>query len=243
MLFAMLTSVGLPCTVIFAQRSNDLSMNLSGRKCSPCPIPLQSSLLPICLALWMDLYIRAWFCRVMYWSFGKFWFIELCISFKSCISIIQYKKNISFINLTTDHQKKSNIRNLSTSWWRIQGFQSFHVCLKGEIWSVKTVTCFPWIYSSVHSFLRECLPNVHSWKAMVVMKLLQEGGPLPGPETGLLSNTGLWSNTRKWIVRGDTCADKARDFIGKGTWVESSKVRESRRTALPRGSQCRVLWW
>ena len=29
--------------------------------------------------------------------------------------------------------------------------------------------------------------------------LLQEGGPLPGPKTGLLSNT------RKWIVRGDTC--------------------------------------
>ena len=42
------------------------------------------------------------------------------------------------------------------------------------------------------------------------MRMLQEGGPLPGPETGLLSNT------QKWIVRGDTCADKARDFIGKG---------------------------
>ena len=41
-------------------------------------------------------------------------------------------------------------------------------------------------------------------------KLLQEGGPLPGPETGLLSNT------RKLIVQGDTCADKARDLIGKG---------------------------
>ena len=41
-------------------------------------------------------------------------------------------------------------------------------------------------------------------------QLLQEGGPLPGPESGLLSNT------RKWIVRGDTRADKARDFIGKG---------------------------
>ena len=40
--------------------------------------------------------------------------------------------------------------------------------------------------------------------------MLQEGGRLPGPETGLSSNT------RKWIVRGDTCADKARDFIGKG---------------------------
>ena len=40
--------------------------------------------------------------------------------------------------------------------------------------------------------------------------LLQERGPLPGPKTGLLSNT--W----KWIVWGDTSADKARDFIGKG---------------------------
>ena len=67
--------------------------------------------------------------------------------------------------------------------------------------------------------------------------LLQEGGPLPGPETGLLSNT------RKWIVRGDTSAGKARDFMGKGTRVESSRVREPRRTALPHGLQSRVLWW
>ena len=40
-------------------------------------------------------------------------------------------------------------------------------------------------------------------------ELLQERGPLPGPKTGLLSNT------QKRIVRGDM-ADKARDFIGKG---------------------------
>ena len=40
--------------------------------------------------------------------------------------------------------------------------------------------------------------------------LLQEEGPLPGTETGLLSDT------QKWIVWGDTCADKARDFIRKG---------------------------
>ena len=35
-------------------------------------------------------------------------------------------------------------------------------------------------------------------------------GSLPGPKTGLLSNT------QKWIVWGDTYADKARDFIMKG---------------------------
>ena len=34
-------------------------------------------------------------------------------------------------------------------------------------------------------------------------------GPLPGPESGLLSNT------QKWIVWRDTHVDKARDFIGK----------------------------
>ena len=64
---------------------------------------------------------------------------------------------------------------------------------------------------------------------------LQERGPLPGPKTGLLSNT------RKRIVRGDT-ADKARDFIGKDSRVESSRVREPRRIALLHGSQSRVLW-
>ena len=63
------------------------------------------------------------------------------------------------------------------------------------------------------------------------MVLLQEGGPLPGPKTGLLSNT------RKWIVRGDTCADKARDFIGEGRPGGEQEGREPRRTALPRGSQ------
>ena len=45
--------------------------------------------------------------------------------------------------------------------------------------------------------------------------MLQEGGPLPGPKTGFLSNTNTW----KWIVWGDTCADKSRYFIGK-EWLD-----------------------
>ena len=28
--------------------------------------------------------------------------------------------------------------------------------------------------------------------------------------------SGLLSNTQKWVVQGDTCAEKAEDFIGKG---------------------------
>ena len=58
-----------------------------------------------------------------------------------------------------------------------------------------------------------------------VLVLLQEGGPLPGPGSGLLSKT------RKWIVQGDTCADNAKDFIGKGSQADSSRVRGPRRTA------------
>ena len=67
--------------------------------------------------------------------------------------------------------------------------------------------------------------------------LLQEGGPLPGLETGLLSNT------RKWIVQGDTCWQSKRFYwerapgwraVGKGTQENFSAGR---------GSKSWVLWW
>ena len=35
---------------------------------------------------------------------------------------------------------------------------------------------------------------------------------------------------------------KQEILLGKGAWVESSRIREPRRTALPRGLQSRVLW-
>ena len=71
----------------------------------------------------------------------------------------------------------------------------------------------------------------------LVTLLFQEGGPLLGPKSGLLSNT------QKLVVWGYTWADKTRGFIGKRAWAESSGVREPRGSALPRGSQSWVLWW
>ena len=61
--------------------------------------------------------------------------------------------------------------------------------------------------------------------------LLQEGGPLPGPETGLLSNT------RNELSEETHVLTKQAILLGMGTRVESSRVREPRRTALPRGSE------
>ena len=49
-------------------------------------------------------------------------------------------------------------------------------------------------------------PQTHT----TITNMLQERVPFPGQERGHLSNT--W----KWIVGGDTCADKARDFIVVG---------------------------
>ena len=66
--------------------------------------------------------------------------------------------------------------------------------------------------------------------------LLQEGGPLPGPETGLLSTLGNELSEETHVLT------KQEILLGKGTRVESSRVREPRRTALPHGSQSRVLW-
>ena len=67
--------------------------------------------------------------------------------------------------------------------------------------------------------------------------MLQERGLLPGPESGLSSNT------QKWIVQGDTYADKARDFMGKGHPGGEQQAREPRRTVLPRDSKSQILWW
>ena len=61
------------------------------------------------------------------------------------------------------------------------------------------------------------------------------GAALQGPERGLLSNT------QKRIVWGDTCWQSKRLYWERSTWAESSRVREPRSTALPRGPQSRVL--
>ena len=63
--------------------------------------------------------------------------------------------------------------------------------------------------------------------ASQMIELLQKGGPLPGPESGLLSNT---QNELSEVTHVLT---KQEILLGKSAWVESSRL-EPRRTALPR---------
>ena len=94
--------------------------------------------------------------------------------------------------------------------------QTFLVCLKLP-WNILVLCNIFKLWKqkiSIAQRVKESLAKKY------LMNLLQEEGPLPGPETGLLSNT--W----KWIVRGDTCWQSKRFYwerapgwraVGKGT--------------------------
>ena len=60
--------------------------------------------------------------------------------------------------------------------------------------------------------------------------------PFQGPKLGSCLTLGNELSEETHVLT------KQEILLGKGTWVESSRVREPRRTALPHGSQSRVLW-
>ena len=67
---------------------------------------------------------------------------------------------------------------------------------------------------------------------MLYILLLQKGGPKLG--SCLTLGNELSKETH--------VLTKQEILLGKGTQVDSSRVRAPRRTALPHGSQSRVLW-
>ena len=66
--------------------------------------------------------------------------------------------------------------------------------------------------------------------------MLQEGDPYQGLKLGSCLTL------RNELSEETHVLTKQEILLGKGTQVESSRVREPRRTALPRGLQCRGLW-
>ena len=65
----------------------------------------------------------------------------------------------------------------------------------------------------------------------------RKGDPFQSPKLG------SWLTLRNELSDETHVLTKQEILLGKGTRVESSGVKEPRRTALPRGSQSRVLWW
>ena len=58
--------------------------------------------------------------------------------------------------------------------------------------------------------------------------LLQEGGPLPGPENGLLTNTG------NELLEETHVLTKQKTLLARGTWAERSRAREPRELLCPK---------
>ena len=64
----------------------------------------------------------------------------------------------------------------------------------------------------------------------------RKGDPFQGPKLGSCLTLRNESSEETHVLT------KQEILLGKGTRVESSRVREPRRTALPHGSQSRILW-
>ena len=62
------------------------------------------------------------------------------------------------------------------------------------------------------------------------------GNPFQGPKQGSCLTLGNELSKETHVLT------KQEILLGRGTQVESSRVREPGRTALPHGSQSRVLW-
>ena len=60
--------------------------------------------------------------------------------------------------------------------------------------------------------------------------------PFQGPKLGSCLTLGDELSEETHVLTNQVT------LLGKGTQVENSRAREPRRTALPRGSQSRVLW-
>ena len=65
---------------------------------------------------------------------------------------------------------------------------------------------------------------------------LPSGDPFQGPKLGSCLTLGNELSEETHVLT------KQEILLGKGTWVESSRVKEPGRTTLPRGLQSRVLW-
>ena len=72
-------------------------------------------------------------------------------------------------------------------------------------------------------------------KVLLHRELLRGGEPLWGPETCLTFRNVL-SKEMLMLTKQETS-------LGRGTQVENRREREVGRTALPRDSQSRALWW
>ena len=96
------------------------------------------------------------------------------------------------------------------------------------------------ISKDLNDRFQEILARLGCLLIVIIQSLLwlccRKGYPFLGPKLGSCLTLGNELSKETHVLT------KQEILLGKGTQVESSRVREPRRTALPRGLQSRVLW-
>ena len=77
--------------------------------------------------------------------------------------------------------------------------------------------------------------NLSTFRKFSFYDCCRKGDPFQGPKLGSCPTLGNELSEETHVLT------KQEILLGKGTQVENSRVREPRRTALPRGLQSQVL--
>lgn len=118
-------------------------MNLSG------PVTLKPTGLSNALSGFF-FFTPTWFCNFMHWSFGKYWFRDLCRA-PQCEHTALDSIKVILVNITTDLVRKFlSAEKGSGSWWWIQVFSLSYR--------------FTWFI-----FLRKCIPVIQVWITIVYL--------------------------------------------------------------------------
>ena len=134
------------------------------------------------------------------------------------------------------------------SWLFASGGQSIRISASATVLPVKFQDWFPIGWTGWISLLSKGLSGVFSNKtfrkhqffgaqASLWSNCCRKGGPFQGLKLGSCLTLGNELSEETHVLT------KQEILLGKGTQVESSRVREPRRTALLHDSQSRVLWW
>ena len=131
-------------------------------------------------------------------------------------------------------------------WWQFYIFGSFGSELQPEgLVAPRTRDLSSWTWDRTHiACVERCI--LSHWTPRKVPRwclfigwwcCCRKGNPFQGLKLGSCLTL------RNELSEETHVLTKQEILLGKGTWVESSRVREPRRTALLRGSQSQVLWW
>ena len=158
---------------------------------------------------------------VFIYSVSRDWNVSYWIQGKPCLKVITFvdvdKAEALHLSLYTPSAMRLPLTPSSED---VPGTKEWEATL----WDLMNRSILLLFWKSIYF---EIYRTKYTSKAQLV-ELLQEGGPLLGPETGLLLTLGNELSEETHVLT------KQESLLGKGTRAESSRVREPR-TALSHG--------